>query len=993
MIGGIHQAIMRERDPERLLDLACGIAVRTGGFGMAWVGLKRAGRGGLEVVAHDGAHADTVALLRQMFREDERACHFTGQALGDGVPAACNDIARDPRAEGWREAALERGILAMVSLPLSVAGGVRGIFNLYAREAHVFDAEELGLLERLASDVGFALEAGEHETARRLAEARMRESEARYRELVDALPDVVMRFDPAGRLTFVSSAVEGLLGYRSEELLGCPFTVVLEEGEVDGARVSLERRLGGGLGRGPVTQEYALRRKDGARVVVETKSAPLLDEAGQVVEIQLTARDITERCRAEAQLRQRDAILSVARLAADQFLRAPAWREAVAPVLAEVGRAANVSRVYLFENHEDATGRVLTSQLYEWVADGIESQVANAELQGLEVDGVAFGRWARAMRQREAIHGLVRDFPPGESAVLEPQGIRAVAAFPIFAGERWWGFLGFDECRRDREWLVSELDALQVLAGILGSGIERGLAEESVRRSEVRLREAQELAHLGSWELDVATRRLEWSEEVYRIFETAHDRSGGTAAAFRESVHPDDLEKVERAYEESLRGDGRGEIEHRLVLADGHIKHVYERWRTTFDAAGRPLRSVGTVQDVTERRRLEQQFLQAKKMDAVGQLAGGVAHDFNNLLTTVMMQLGLLEVSSSLDAEAREAVKEIGKASERAANLTRQLLLFGRRSAVQMRVLDLHEVLADLRKMLQRLIGETIRLAVSTEPDLPRVFADRGMLEQVIVNLCVNARDAMPNGGLIGVRGRLTEWDEASAGLGLGRRPGRFACLSVCDTGCGMDKATLARIFEPFFTTKPVGRGTGLGLATVHGIVERHQGWIEVETAVGQGTTFWIFLPVHVGTGAVEAPVAAARHEVTAGNEGILLAEDDPAVRKSLARLLRRWGYRVFEAGDGHEALRVWNQRRKSIDLLFTDAVMPGGLGGVELAGRLLQERPGLKVILSSGYIAALEQRDVTGLPGVIFVPKPCPAGDLALAVRMSLSGSQPGGE
>ncbi len=387
--------------------------------------------------------------------------------------------------------------------------------------------------------------------------------------------------------------------------------------------------------------------------------------------------------------------------------------------------------------------------------------------------------------------------------------------------------------------------------------------------------------------------------------------------------------------------------------------------------------------DITERKQLEEQLRQSQKLEAIGQLAGGVAHDFNNILTSVIMNLGLLGKDPSLGQETRETITELQTEIDRAASLTRQLLLFGHRTGIEVKILNLNEVVANLLKMLGRLIGENIALRFVPQAGLPPLEADAGMLEQVLVNLTVNARDAMPEGGQISISTARVDSAQDGVSAHPGARPGSFVCLTVADTGCGMEEATLKHIFEPFFTTKEVGKGTGLGLSTARGIVSQHQGWIEVESTIGRGSTFRVFLPAaghpaSVRPGVVEQPAARG------GRETILVVEDAPSVRRLLAQTLRLAGYRVWDAANGLEALQRWQEHEAQIDLLFTDLVMPEGLNGLELARRMRQGKPALKVIISSGY-----RLETAGPPaaseGVLFLSKPYPVGTMLEKVRECL--------
>lgn len=387
--------------------------------------------------------------------------------------------------------------------------------------------------------------------------------------------------------------------------------------------------------------------------------------------------------------------------------------------------------------------------------------------------------------------------------------------------------------------------------------------------------------------------------------------------------------------------------------------------------------------EIAERKRVEGQLLQAQKMEAVGQLAGGIAHDFNNILAATILQLELVQDDPELTARLRAELKEVEKGAHKAADLTRQLLLFSRQQIMQVKPLDLNEVLTDLLKMLRRLLGEHIEVTLLGEPGPLWIDADASMMQQVVMNLCVNARDAMPNGGRLTLDSRRIEIPVNTTLANAESRPGTFVCLSVADSGCGIDVQTLPHIFEPFFTTKEVGRGTGMGLATVYGIVKQHLGWIEVVSQVGKGTTFHIYLPARLT--APDGKKVEPPPPVPLGEETILVVEDDLPVQKLVVASLKRLGYRVLAADSGAAALRCWNEHGNEIALLLTDMVMPQGMTGLELAERLHQLKPNLKVIISTGYshdmsrLAALKNR------GMMLLTKPYEVRTLATTVRECL--------
>lgn len=380
----------------------------------------------------------------------------------------------------------------------------------------------------------------------------------------------------------------------------------------------------------------------------------------------------------------------------------------------------------------------------------------------------------------------------------------------------------------------------------------------------------------------------------------------------------------------------------------------------------------------------EEQLRHAQKMDAIGRLAGGVAHDFNNILAAIRMQADLTGLVEGLPVEAREGLQQIQAAADRAADLTRQLLLFGRRQMMQLRELDLNAVITNLAKMLQRIIGEDVRLQLQLHPTPLWTRGDAGMFDQVLMNLAVNARDAMPEGGRLLIETTEKVIDPAYAALHPDALPGRCVSVTVSDNGNGIAPGVLPRIFEPFFTTKAPGKGTGLGLATVFGIVKQHRGWITVESRLGDGTRFEIFLPTSEAGGA-PAAVTGAQPKPRGGMETILMAEDDLAVGVVTRAVLERFGYQVLPAATGAEALQLWTKNRDRVALLLTDLVMPGGMSGQELASRLQVDRPNLKVIYTSGYSADVAGRHLDLQPEEKFLQKPFPPEELLKAVRESL--------
>lgn len=549
---------------------------------------------------------------------------------------------------------------------------------------------------------------------------------------------------------------------------------------------------------------------------------------------------------------------------------------------------------------------------------------------------------------------------------LIPVEDRAEAAIPLAelqAGKiiREEGWLRHKEGHR----LAIEVNARALpdgrLVGFVREITERKQVEEALRKTTENMAAAQRIAHIGSWEIELTpaltfvSPQL-WSDECYRIFGLELGLVEINSDLFYSRVHPDDREFIFQVLRTAIRESTEAFYEYRLVRPDGSLRYIQDRARVVRDeATGRPLRVIGTVQDITARKEaemaqaeLEEQLRQAQKMESIGQLAGGVAHDFNNLLTVIQGYAELMQVRLEADDPLRWSIEQIQRAANSAAALTRQLLAFSRKQMLAPTSLDLNELVLNLHKMLKRLIGEDILLETHLAPRLNRVLADPGQLEQVLLNLTVNARDAMPTGGSLIIETANVELNEVYLSTHLEAPLGPAVMLAITDTGHGMDKETQAHIFEPFFTTKAVGQGTGLGLATVYGIIKQSGGDIHVYSEPGQGATFKIYLPaVEITSGSLS--LGQLQPEMPRGSETILLVEDEDMIRNLILAILEKEGYTLLQASRGKEALALVQADPNPIDLLITDVVMP------EMSGRILAEqlatlRPGLRVLYISGY-------------------------------------------
>jgi len=565
--------------------------------------------------------------------------------------------------------------------------------------------------------------------------------------------------------------------------------------------------------------------------------------------------------------------------------------------------------------------------------------------------------------------------------------VEAVLGVDFDAGE--W-FAAIAAVRRERILQIGFFLATVAAAGWAIGALRADLARR--RKVEEGLRQAQERWTLTVEQMPLAFIEwtahgeiIGWNPEAERIFGHRAAEILGQRGIER-LVPASECPQVDRLWRELLSQTGGHRSIHENVTRDGQT--ITCEWLNTpvLDREGCVVSVLSLVEDITQRLGLEQQMLQSQKMQAVGLLAAGIAHDFNNLLTIIQGHAELLLGQDDLPALAREDVERIALAAERAANLTRQLLTFSRRQAMFARPLQLNDSLTTAVEMLERVLAAGIALRTKCDPDLPTVEADASMIDQVITNLAVNARDSMPRGGVLTLSTSLVEIPADAPSRHPDAKPGPAVCLCVSDTGCGISAAELPHIFEPFFTTKEVGKGTGLGLAAVHGIVKQHHGWIEIASEVSRGTTVKIFLPpCALPVAEAPAPLPPASPMPNAEQFGILVVEDEHSLRALARKTLEHAGYRVFTAVDGPSAQAVWTREMHRIDLLFTDMVMPNGLSGHDIAEQFLTERPDLRVIYASGYSLEVAAPGFLESETQTFMPKPYLPTELLAAIRRSL--------
>ncbi|MDQ6966113.1 MAG: response regulator, partial [Mariprofundaceae bacterium] len=502
---------------------------------------------------------------------------------------------------------------------------------------------------------------------------------------------------------------------------------------------------------------------------------------------------------------------------------------------------------------------------------------------------------------------------------------------------------------------------------------------EAVRRSEHHLRAAQQVAHIGSWDLDLESGHLWWSDEVFRIFEIDPEQFGASYEAFLQIAHPEDRTMLDQAYTRHIEENTPYDIQHRLLFADGRIKYVHERCESERDAQGKALRSLGTVQDVTERvltdeekDRQREKMEHVQRLESLGVLAGGIAHDFNNLLTAIMGHAALARQQTGPMDSVRESLSSIEQASRRAADLCKQMLAYSGKGKFVVQPINLSELVREMTRLLQVSIGNGVSLRHELADGVPAVEADVAQMQQVIMNLVINASEAIGEGGGIvviatGVMQVDAEYLHTVYVEEESLEPGRYVYLEVTDNGCGMDETTRKHLFEPFFTTKFTGRG--LGMSAIIGIIRGHKGAIKVYSESGKGTTFKVLFPEVAGA-AVSLGSPAVQQSIPQGSGTVLVVDDEDSIRTVACLMLESAGYKTMQAVDGVEAVDQLRRHTAEIDCVLLDMTMPR-MGGEEAFTEMRRIKPDIKVLLSSGYNQQTATQRFTGKGLAGFVQKP----------------------
>jgi PAS domain S-box-containing protein len=913
-----NEAVIRIKDELELLKEICRIVIEVGGYRMAWIGYAQESVDrSVTPVAQYGFDAGYLEAAKITWHDTERGRGPTGISVRTGKPSIVRYDEHHPDLSPWRAEAVKRGYVSAIALPLLVSGEVLGSLNIYSSEPNAFDAEEVDLLRQVAGNLSFGLEALRRHQAQNQAEKTLRENEERLRIFIEHSPVALAMFDRKMRYISFSRRWLGDYNLGERDLVGLSHYEVFPEITKELKAVH-RRALSGEVVR---AENDRFDRADGSVQWLRWEVRPWHDATGGIGGIVIFSEDITERRQTEEALRE-------SRL--------------------DLNRAQAVAQIGSWRMDVGLNELLWSDEVYHIFGIPKETPLAYETFLGF-------------------IHPRDRDY-------VDRQWTAALRGAPYDIEHR---ILVRDSLKWVREKAELEFNKDGSLRGGFGTVqdiTERKLAEAERQRLMAAIEQTGEMIVITNSEgnIEYVNPAFEWRTGYSR-----EEVLGQNPSILNSGEHD---EVFYRNLWETI-SSGRTWVG-RMVnkRKDGTFFTENATISPVLDASGRTVNYVAVKRDITEEIRLAAQLQQAQKLESVGRLAGGVAHDYNNMLGVIIgyteLALDAVDPAERLHAD----LEEILKAANRSTAITRQLLAFARKQTISPVLLDLNQTVEGMLKMLRRLIGEDIDLAWLPKAGLWPIKMDPAQVDQILANLCVNARDAIAGVGKVTIETGRVVFDEAYCADHAGFIPGEFVLLAVSDNGCGMEKETLDYIFEPFFTTKDVDKGTGLGLATVYGIVKQNNGFTNVYSERDHGSTFKIYLPR-----AEVQPLKKAHTQETKknlkGTEIVLLVEDEESNLALCKALLERHGYMVLAAGSPAEALSMAENHPGGIHLLLTDVVMPG-MNGKDLKEKLSVFKPGLKCIFMSGYTANVIAHHGVLEEGIHFLQKPFSVKTLAEKVR-----------
>ncbi|MEW6236310.1 MAG: PAS domain S-box protein [Candidatus Omnitrophota bacterium] len=940
-ISQCNQVLMRAVDEQTLLDEVCRIICDEAGYRMAWVGYAEQDEAKtIRPAAWAGVGSEYISSAKLSWSEDsERGRGPAGIAIRSGKIIYVQDIETDALMAPRRENALQCGYRSSLALPLKdECANVFGVLLIYSAEVNAITPDEIRFMGELADDLTFGIAALRTRAGRKQAEKELQRSNDLLRAIIDAAPTAIIGLDLDGNVHSVwNPAAERMLGWSAQEVMGRPLPSVPIEKKEEFAQFRKRMREGKTLN----GVEVKRRKRDGSPIDYSIYASPLHDAEGRITGNVAVMVDITERKRADEALRRSEKRKTILNEIANVFLTIPdeEMYGCVLDVVLRVMKSPFGIFGFIGENG-DLIMPSLTRNIWEQCQVPDKSLVFPPETWGGSL-------WGRAIREKTSFYS--------DGPFHTPEGHIRIDHFltsPIFFGQKTIGLLSL--ANKETSYTEEDKDLLETIAAfispILNARLQRDAqerkrleAEEALRKSEEQYRLLVENAEEAIF--IVQDGKIEFPNRKTQEL-SGRSKQELTNMVFANLLLPDDQSFVLDKIEKCLHGE-KPSIAPPFKIQNRSGEDVWVQLSLAMILWRERPAALCFLKDVTEQKAFEAQFMHAQRMEAIGRLAGGVAHDFNNILTVINGYSELAMFQLRQDDPLWNHIQGIHEAGLRASELTYQLLAFSRKQAFKYEMIDLNYLIENMKKMLIRLIGEDIELATVLSDSLWRIKADPVQIEQIVMNLAVNARDAMPEGGKLTIETTNIILDKEYASKHIEISPGPFVMLAVSDNGCGMNQATMDKIFDPFFTTKEMGKGTGLGLSTVYGVVKQSGGSIWVYSELNVGTTFKIYFPR-----SEETPLEKESSQLSSlqgAGETVLVVEDEDSVREIVIQILEYSGYKTISARSGLEALNLSLQFQGRIHLLVTDIIMPE-MNGRELSERLTYLRPDMKVLYMSGY-------------------------------------------
>jgi len=894
-LNQIDHAVVGASQPEEILQKTCDAAVLYGGFHMAWTGILNEKTGKVKPVAQAGHEDGYLKDIDISDRYIPTGRGPTGTALREEKSVICEDIANDPRMEPWRSRALVHGLRSSASIPIRLRGNVAYVFILYAKEPFFFTSDQQQLLEEIGTHISFALDTLELETERNRAEEILRRSEARYRFLIENQNDLICHYRPDTVLTYVNDAYCRFYGKTRDELIGNSFFFMVapefhEQILKETEDIVKDPR--------PIRGEYLNYKQDGMECWIQWVVQGIVGENGRVVELQAVGRDITERKQAEEALQR-----------SGELYRMTFENTGTATILIEEDKT--LSLVNTEFEHLSGYSKIEIEGKKKWT-----EFVAKEDLDRM----AAFHRL-----RRENAEKVPRQY---EFRFVDRSG--AIHNILIFV----------DVIKGTKTSIASLLDIT-----------ERKQVEEALQESEIRYRSVLHSATDAIVTADGSGNIIGWNRGAERIFGYSYTEAVGQpftciVPLYHNGGHSDDIKRIQSEKTQQIIGKT---VELEGLRKDKSVFPI-ELSLSTWEAKSEQY-FTGIIRDITERKQMEEQMRQMQKMEGLGTLAGGISHDFNNILGIILAYITSIKRFKDDTKKLDRAIETITKAVDRGKTIVQQILTFARKSEISFGIINVNDIVAEVMTMVAETFPKVITYSQNCNKAVPFINADRSQLYQALLNLCINARDAMPTGGLLTVNTHMV------FGINLRNQHrdasgSSYICIEVIDTGEGMIPEIRNRIFEPFFTTKEPGKGTGLGLSVVFGVVQNHKGYIDVESEIGKGTIFKLYLPTSLEAEPVIEKEDVKLEDIPSGTETLLVVEDEESLMMSLQMALVDKGYNVLPAGDGLEALKIYQENKNDIALVLTDLGLPT-MTGLEVCQRIKKIKSNEHMILATGFLDA----------------------------------------